>query len=57
MHLPGEILPPKPNPYSIFAHGPIREEWLSFVPGLSELRPTAGGRKATSPPASPGQVS
>ena len=57
MQLPGEILPPKPNPYSIFAHGPIREEWLSFVPGLSELRPTAGGRAATHPPARPGPAS
>ena len=57
MQLPGEILPPKPNPYSIFAHRPIREEWLSFVPWLSEVRPAAGGRAATSPPASPGPAS
>ncbi len=48
MQLPREILPPKPNPYAIFAHGPIRDEWIKFVPWLSELRPGAGGNAASS---------
>ena len=57
MLLPGEILPPKPNPYAVFAHGPIREEWLNYVPWLSELRPGAVARAARSPAASPDQPS
>ena len=35
MHLPGEIRPPRVNPYSMFIHKPIQDEWRRFIPWLS----------------------
>ena len=57
MLLPGEIRPPRPNPYSIFVHGPIRDEWLKFVPWLEVVGPTVDGRATPPPPATPEQPS
>jgi 5-methylcytosine-specific restriction endonuclease McrA len=36
MHLPGEIRPPRVNPYSIFIHKPIQDEWHKFIPWMVE---------------------
>ena len=36
MHLPGEIRPPRVNPYSMFIHKPIQVEWHKFIPWMVE---------------------
>jgi len=34
MHLPGEVRPPRINPYSLFIHKPLQDGWHKFIPWL-----------------------
>jgi len=36
MPLAGEIRPPRANPYAIFIHKPMQDEWHKFIPWLSD---------------------
>ena len=35
MHLPGEVRPPRVNPYSLFIHKPLQDGWHKFIPWLN----------------------
>jgi len=35
MHLPGEVRPPRVNPYSVLIHKPLQDGWHKFIPWLN----------------------